>query len=40
MKEYMKPEVKLVKFVSESIADIIDGEMGIGSADVENPWGN
>ena len=34
MKEYMQPEVELVKFTSESVA-IIDGVTGTGSCDID-----
>lgn len=39
MKDYMKPEVEVIKFVSESITDIIDGDLCVGSANEQNPWG-
>lgn len=43
MKEYIKPEAEFVKFDSEDVTastGLLEGEIGIVSADVPNPWGD
>lgn len=39
MKEYIKPEVEIIRFDSESVlVDLGNGSTDIVSSDVTNPW--
>ena len=39
MKQYQKPELELITFATESIADVVDGDQDTVSSNVNNPFG-